>query len=232
MDVGRAFRYVFRDPRWPATMAVAALLLVVPVLGWILLSGYGLRIVRSVVAGTDVPLPAWTEWGGLVADGLKAMLVVAFSLLPTAVALLPRFVVEGENGTALLLPLLALALNLLAAVVVAAAVARVAMTGSFLAGIEGGPVLRLVGRNVGDYVLIFLIVVLIGTLVGCVGGVVFVFVWGAALAAESAGALRGVLAASVLAGVVGFPYLLFVFCHLYGQAYYRAEPTAWRRPLD
>jgi len=233
MNVGRAFAYVFHDPRWLAKMSIAAVLMIVPVLGWIVLWGYGSRIIRGVVAGNDVPLPEWDEWAGLFADGLRAILVVVgWSFLPTVVVVLPRFVVEGDGGAASVLPLLALALALFAAVITAAAVARVAITRSFLAGIEGGPVLRMVGRNLGDYLLIFLIVLLLTALVGCVGGIALFFVWAAVLATESAGALLGAVLASVLVVALVLPYLQFVLFHLYGQAAYRAEPAFWRRPLD
>lgn len=233
MNVGRAFAYVVQDSRWFAKMAVATVLMIVPVLGWIVLWGYGQRIIRVVAAGNDVPLPEWDGWAGLFADGLKAILVVVvWSFLPTVVVFLPRFVVEGEGGTASVLPLLALALGVLAAVITAAAVGRVAITRSLLAGIEGGAVLRMVGRNLGDYLLIFLIVLLLAALVGCVGGIALFFVWAAVLATESGGALLGALLASALAVAVVLPYLQFVLFHLYGQASYRAEPAFWRRPLN
>lgn len=232
MDVGRAFRYVFADPRWPATMAIAALLLLVPVLGWIIFWGYGVRIVGAVVAGTDVPLPPRNGWPRLFVGGLKALVVVfAWSLLPTVLALLPRAALQGADGWTLLLPLLGLVLSVVAGVVTAAAVARVAMTGSILAGIEGGPVLRLVGRNLGDYLLIFLLVVLLGALVGCVGGLAVLLLW-AGGAAESGTALVGAFLAFVVVAVLVLPYLQFVVFHLYGQAYYRATPAAWRPTLD
>lgn len=233
MNVGRAFGYLFRDRRWLAKMAVAAVLTIVPVLGWIVLWGYGLRIIRGVVAGNDVPLPEWDEWAGPFADGLKAFLVVVvWSFSPTVVVVLPRFVVARDGGTASVLPLLALALGLVAGVITAAAVARVANTRSFLAGIEGGPVLRMVGRNLGDYLLVFLIFLLLAALVGCAGGIALFFVWAAVLATESAGALLGAGLASALVVAVVLPYLQFVLVHLYGQASYRAEPAFWRRPLD
>lgn len=191
-------------------------MLLVPVIGWIFLWGYGLRIIRAVVARTDVPLPVWNDWGELFANGLRAnFVVVVWSFLPTVLFRLPRFVFEADAG-AWLVPALALALTLLVGVVTAAAVARVATTRSFVAGIEGGPVLRLVGRGVGDYLLIYLVVILLAVAIACVGGAVVGIAWVAALASDSgAGVLAAVVvSALVAAGVI--PYGLAVGFHLYG----------------
>lgn len=230
MNIGRAFGFVFQDPRWFSKLAVAALMLLVPVIGWILLWGYGLRIIRAVVAQTDVPLPEWNNWSELFADGLRALLVVvAWSFLPTAVFLLPRFVIDAETGE-WLIPALSLALNLVVGVVTAAAVSRVAMTRSFVAGIEGGPVLRLVGRGIGDYLLVFLIVALLALGVACVGGVVVGIAWVAALASDSGAGIAAAVVASAVVVAVVIPYGSAVGFHLYGQAYFRAEPSVWRQP--
>lgn len=110
-------------------------MLLVPVIGWTFLWGHGLRIVRAVVAQTDVPLPEWNGWAELVANGLRAILVVvAWSVLPTIVFLLPRFVFETDAGVRPI-PALSLALGLAVGVVTAAALSRVAMKRSFIAGI-------------------------------------------------------------------------------------------------
>lgn len=229
MNIGRAFGFVFRDPRLVPKLAVAALLLLVPVLGWLFVWGYGLRIVRAVVAQTDVPLPEWNGWADLLVDGLRAIsAVVVWSLLPTVVFLVPRFVFDA-GADVRLLPALAVVLNLAVGVIAAAAVARVAMTRSFVSGIEGGPVIRLVGRGLGDYLLIFLVLMLLTAVFAGVGGVVLAIVWVAALAS---GSDAGVLAAAVVSAavaVVAIPYGSAVGFHLFGQAYFRAEPSAWPR---
>lgn len=229
MNFGRSFGFAFKDPRWIPKLAVAVLLLLVPVLGWILLLGYGLRIIRAVVAQTDVPLPEWNDWTELFTNGLRALAVmVVWSFLPTVVFLLPRFAFDTE-AAAWLVPALGVALNLVVGVVTAAAVARVAMTRSFVAGIEGGPVIRLVGRGFGDYVLVFLVLLLLAVSLACVGGAVVIAVWVGALATESDLGFVAAVLVSALVAAVTLPYGYAVGFHLYGQAYFRAEPSVWQQ---
>jgi len=228
MNVGRAFSFVFRDPRWFAKFAAAAGLLLVPILGWMLVFGYWLRLARNVVAGTDVPLPAWDGWGGLLADGFKASVVAfAWSLLPTVLFLVPNLADAGESSLFVLASVL---LNVVVAVVTPAALARVAVRRSLLAGIEGGPVVRLVGRNLGDYLLIFGLFVALAVAAGValVLAALVALLLGAATDSGVGGAIF-VLAVGAAALLV-LPYVQSVLYHLYGQAYYRADPAVWPQP--
>ncbi|MDP9363849.1 MAG: DUF4013 domain-containing protein [Chloroflexota bacterium] len=227
MNVGRAFSFVFQDPRWFGKFVAAAGLLLVPILGWLLLFGYWLRLARGVVAGTDVPLPAWDGWGDLLADGLRASVVAfAWSLLPTILFLVPNL---AEGGNAGLFVLGSVLLNLVVVVVTPAALARVAVRRSLLAGIEGGPVVRLVGRNVRDYLVIFglslALIAAAGIVLALVALVAIVL---GALTESTVGGMAFVLVVG-LGALLVLPYVQSVLYHLYGQAYYRADPPAWSR---
>jgi hypothetical protein len=54
----------------------------VPVLPLLIVSGYRLRLMRQAIAGDDLTLPDWDDWGELLKDGLSAMLVGLVYLLP------------------------------------------------------------------------------------------------------------------------------------------------------
>ena len=201
MDVGRAFGFLFQDPRWVTKLLVAALMLVIPIFGWLVLFGYAMRITRQVAGGTDLPLPAWDDLGGLFVEGLKAFGVAFVWSLPASIlSSIGQFGArDGDAGPILLFSCLSLFVSLAVGVVLPAALARTAVTGSFGAGLDVGTVVGLVRNNLGDY----LILILMGILSGLIAALGFI-----------------ALCVGVL---VTIPYAYFLMAHLYGQAYYRAN---------
>ncbi len=178
MDVGRAFTYLFRDRRWSRMLGFAALLGLAPAalnplratvladrlsaddpipsalygvivgLAGVPVSGYALRIVRGVAAGSDVPLPGWSEFHGLVRDGLKAWGVVTVWTLPGTLGEIAEGIGPGEadGDGRLALRCLVTLMGLVLLVVEPAAEARLATTGSFAAATAGAAVLAPTGR--------------------------------------------------------------------------------------
>jgi hypothetical protein len=83
MDFGIAFSYVFQDEDWLKKIAIGAVLALtgiglIPVFGWML------EIIRRAKAG-DYSLPDWTDFGKLIMDGLKAMLVILIWMIPAGI---------------------------------------------------------------------------------------------------------------------------------------------------
>ncbi len=196
MDIARAFSFPLQDPRWVAKILIAAVMLVIPIFGWLVLSGYGLRITRQVAAGTDVPLPEWEDFAGLFVDGLKLFAVTFVWSLPAA---LLSGIASGGGDPSFAGGCLSSLISLVAAFFLPAAIARVATTGSVGAGLEVGTVISLVQRNVADYLLVLGVVVVAGIL-----------------------ALMGLVALCI--GILfTIPYAYLVTSHIYGQAYYRSQ---------
>lgn len=75
MDIGRAFSFIFQDPAWIRKIIILAVLFLVPIIGWLLIGGYALRLLKNVINGEAQPLPEWDDWGGDLAGGFKAFLV-------------------------------------------------------------------------------------------------------------------------------------------------------------
>jgi|UniRef100_A0A7C1XNB8 hypothetical protein len=75
MDLGRAFSYVFQDPQWVKKALIALVMLVIPIVGWVILYGYMLRIMRQTALGADLPLPEWDDFGGDFLRGLKGFIL-------------------------------------------------------------------------------------------------------------------------------------------------------------
>ncbi|MBL8096846.1 MAG: DUF4013 domain-containing protein [Anaerolineales bacterium] len=68
--------FPFRGRDWQTRLGIAALVAlsgwVVPILPWLILTGYAIQIARQVaVEGRDPELPAWTDWTTYLVDGFK-----------------------------------------------------------------------------------------------------------------------------------------------------------------
>lgn len=104
MDIGRSITYVFQDPAWIKKVAIGGLLLFVPILGWLIVAGYFLRIIRQVASGIDLPLPEWDDFGGDLILGLKGIIAAFVWALPvmiiSACVWIPLAIVGDGNGAA------------------------------------------------------------------------------------------------------------------------------------
>ena len=208
MDVGRSFSFVFQDPKWVSKLAIGALMVLIPIFGWLVFFGYTMQVARRIaLTGTDLPLPEWDDFGALFVDGWRAFAVYVMWSLPLIVisfgSSVYRFVVDDESdGLSLALGCLQLPLTFAFGVATPAAITREAVEGRFSAGLEVGRVLQIVRTRLGDYVVI----------------AVMIFI-GAFLAAF------GLIALCVGILVTFALYYLFLG-HLYGQAYRRAVGPA------
>ena len=85
VDIGRAITYVFQDPQWLKKVLIGGLLFFIPIIGWLIIGGYWLRVIRQVAQGQDVPLPEWNDFGGDLVRGLKGFVVGVVWSLPVIV---------------------------------------------------------------------------------------------------------------------------------------------------
>ncbi|MBA3417057.1 MAG: DUF4013 domain-containing protein [Chloroflexia bacterium] len=218
MNVGRAFKFVFDDPRWLLKLFIGGLFAVaagflnfIPILGQVVafagglvVTGYSLILVRRVMDGYDTPLPEWDDIGGLLTFGLKGFVVQLGWSLPLIVlglaVLLPGIVVEN-SGLIALGALAVLVLALATLLIAPAGLGRLAATGSIGEGLNIRLILEMVRNNLGDYVLLALAAVG-ALLIGVAGFLIF-----------------------VVGGLLTFPYALLVIAHLTGQAYFRSTST-------
>ncbi len=73
MSLVRAFQYTFDDSKWIGKLATATVLLFIPVAGWFILMGYGLRLIRRV-ANSRKTLPDWRNYTQDLTNGFMLFL--------------------------------------------------------------------------------------------------------------------------------------------------------------
>ena len=80
------FRFPFQGSNWKNNFIIGTALtfanFVLPIVPALFVSGYTLRVMRQAIEGQEPALPAWDDWGKLMADGLRMTLVSLVYLLP------------------------------------------------------------------------------------------------------------------------------------------------------
>jgi hypothetical protein len=228
MDIGKAFAFVFDDDQWITKILIAAgilllgllfswVLLIPLILAFAILSGYMVEITRRVIRGELKQLPEWEDWGALIADGLKVLVIGVVYALPAIIISLCLGIPGGilsERGEALgsLFSVAASCLNVLWAIVLSlllpAAIAFFAAEGDMSAAFRFGEVIGFVRNNLGTY-LVTLVMSWVASIIGSLGSVVC-----------GVGAL------------VTIPYSYMVMGHLYGQAYVVSGGRAAAPPVS
>ena len=214
MDIGKSFTFVFEDDAWITKILIAAailflgvffswLLLIPLILAVALLNGYMVEIIRQVVRGQVDGLPEWDNWGDLIAEGLKVLVIQIVYALPIIIAscclIIPAAAAESSEGLSVFLSLILSCFMVLWAIlmtlVLPAATAIYAATDDLAAAFRFGEVFALVRDNLSTY-LITLVMSWVASFLGGLGGVV-----------------------CGLGSFLTAPYGYMVTGHLYAQAY-------------
>jgi hypothetical protein len=186
IDFGRAFQFYFEDPDWLRKTLIGGGLYLAGLIGLVLLgagllliamvSGYTMRVMQRAYAGDPRPLPEWEDYGGLLRDGLKLMLLslaysAIFTGVPTVLILVLGAVAGAMDSAAvhglvalvsLLLWLVVMLLSLGLSVYMPSAIARMTLYQRLGAGFEFKENLALIRRNPANYFVAFLISILAG----------------------------------------------------------------------
>ncbi len=98
MDIARALTFFTEEDRWIEKTTIGTLVLLVSsllsvvlvgVVGFFILTGYGVRLMRNVQQKTRPVLPEWDQWGEDLTRGFKLFLVMLLWSLPIIVAVIP-----------------------------------------------------------------------------------------------------------------------------------------------
>ncbi len=219
MDIGKSFTFVFEDDQWIVKILIAAAILLLGVLfSWMLLiplilavallGGYSVEIIRQVLRGELDSLPEWDNWGDLLIDGLKVIvigIVYALPLIILSVCLGVPIGALNENavGASSFLSFCLSCFTLLYAIAISlvypAAVAFFAAEDEMSAAFRFGEVFGFVRDNFATYLVTFLMS-WVASFIGNLGSLVCGIGW-----------------------LVTMPYAVMVIGHLYGQAYVEAK---------
>ena len=214
MDFGRAFSYAFQDPDWLKKVGLAAVIMLIPVVGSIVVLGWGLEITRRLINNETDLLPDWSNFGEFLSKGFQAFVVTLAYLLPSLVinicqqgiAISMNAAANSGNGSqqmagvagfaAICLSCLSIVFSIAAGFLIPAALGTLADTGQLGAAFRFNQIIGLVRSAPGPYLLQLLVVGVASLILIPVGIIVCIV---------------GVLAVSA--------YLTTVSSHLTGQSY-------------
>src|SRR5213595_2417929 len=100
MDIGKAFSYVFEDEQWISKVLLGGVILLIPIVGWIAVSGYMVKVAQNVAQGNPRPLPEWSEFGDHFMRGLHGIVIQIVYQLPTIILYILFFCVLAAAGGA------------------------------------------------------------------------------------------------------------------------------------
>jgi len=215
MDFSTPFSYPFKDPDWLKKLAVAGLIFLIPIIGWLYLFGWGLEITRQIVKGEPVEIPG-TDFGKFVTRGLKVWVVGIVYAIPSIILQIPSSFaniaaqsVSNDDGSGAVMGGLAVVTmcasvlsgiySLILAFIYPAVYANfVAHNDEISAGLRFGEIFGLIKKAPMAYLL-----VLIGTLI--------------------AGVISGLgVIACIIGVIITISYATLIMSHFYGQAYVEA----------
>jgi hypothetical protein len=82
MEFGKAFSYPFADSDWVKKIGIGALLLLIPLLGSMWISGWMLEITKRVIRQDPEPLADWDDFGGYLVRGFQVFIIGLVYALP------------------------------------------------------------------------------------------------------------------------------------------------------
>ncbi len=194
MNIGKAFSFVFEDPRWVNKLAIGTLVLIlasllspvlIGILGYFIITGYGLEVLRNVRRGDLFPLPEWRDrWGEWLVLGVKAAVALLVWALPIILVSIPMtlgFALMGngnESGAALggLLAACFGCLIFIWAIIVLLATPviyiRLAETEELSSAFRFGDILSFTRDHVGQVIIATIMYLIAGLVFGLIGSIV------------------------------------------------------------
>jgi hypothetical protein len=189
VDIGLALTHVTKDPQWLKKVLIGGLLLLIPIIGGLIVYGYGVRIARNVINGLDLPMPEWDDIGGDLGRGFFAFIGVLIWGLPIWVLAICGQILSSSGDSTGALGLfisicLVLPLELLFfAFIFPTIIGRFAATGEFGSIFQFNDVIASIrSTGVGPY-LMFLVLTIIASIIGALGliacfiGVIFTYAY-------------------------------------------------------
>lgn len=190
MDIGLALTFVTKDEAWIKKVLIGGLVILIPIVGILILMGYGVRIARNVIDGVPNPLPEWDDIGGDLSRGFFLAVGSLIWALPIYALYFCTFLLSSvsEDAGSILSLIINICLIFPLGVIVGIFVSptiigRFARTGEFKSMIEFSEVLATIrGTGVGPYVMYLVLSIVAGFvvtlgLIACIIGVIFTYAY-------------------------------------------------------
>ena len=203
MDIGKSITYVFEDKKWLEKVLIGGLIIlgtilfswtiIVPFVGFGLIAGYMLDVIRNVRRGDPQPLPEWNEWGDKIVKGLKLLLIYLIWSLPLILIYVPIGILAGLAGDSdsggfwgtliLCFNCLAILWGIIIFLASPAFSIRLAETGEVSSGVKFGEILAFTRKNLGNIVIALLVLFAVNLVANFVGallcgvGLLFTSFW-------------------------------------------------------
>lgn len=226
MDIQKSLTFQIEDENWTNKVLVGAVISAVPILS-LAATGYGLDVVKNVVADDARPLPSWDNLGNQFVRGLVYVVGVLIYFLPLFIIGCLFAVVGGGLGAAMgdsqsaqdsfgallggggiLFVCLTLFYSLAVLVILPAATVRFALTNQLSEMFKFKELFADIRSNVSGYLTAILVVVVVGIVLGIVVSVV-----SGILALIP---ICGWIAAWIISAAASF-YVQLVASHMWGQ---------------
>ena len=82
MNLGRAFTFAFEDKDWLKKLGIAGLVMLIPIIGQLTVSGWALETTRRVIHHEPEELADWGAFGDYLVKGLKIFVIGIVYALP------------------------------------------------------------------------------------------------------------------------------------------------------
>ena len=193
MNIGKSFTYIFDDPRWLNKILIGTLVLIISsllstiligILGYFIIMGYALEVLRNVRRGDRYPLPEWKDrWGEWLVLGVKltvALLVWALPAILIGLFMIVPAAMMDSNDTLATIGSLGFAclgcLIFLWSVVVLLVspriYIRIAETEQISSDFQFGDILRFTREHIGDVIIVTIVYFLAAMVVSFLGSLI------------------------------------------------------------
>ncbi len=181
VDFGKAFTYIFDDPKWFDKIIIPILFGLIPIVGWIVVIGYAMRVTRNVANRVEQPLPT-CNFGDDLALGFKYVVATLLYALVFVVIvwLISVFAILIQHDFSTVLAGLAIAVlvmfliaySIFLALFLPVVQANIAVKDNIAAGFNFKNIFGMLSKNITSWLLVVGGSIL-GSMIAPIGGIVF-----------------------------------------------------------
>lgn len=170
MSFMEALSFPFQDKNWVTKFAIAIVALFIPILGWLVLAGYGVRVVRNVQNNVN-ELPEFDDFGSDLSRGFMAFLGGLIYAIPSIILSCCNSVLTSGDNSGLaalgcLISLVQFAYSIAITPVVYSAMARFAQNEDINVFFDFGGRINDVTQNMNNALMLYLNVIVLGIVTG------------------------------------------------------------------